>query len=168
MISWEYACTHCAEFQTNSPFSMKQELFYFTSVDTWWCLSIDCCSINIRNTEEAVWGSQYSPRLLYWPRGVMGREYCLWGVSYFYYPTIPIFQGFFLFALFGDESEVSLLKYTQNSNTSCCLLRGGSKITGTGHMLCFQNNSYLRAWIPIRSCSTRRPGSRRHSPGPYL
>ena len=56
---------------------------------------------NIRNTEEAVWGPQYSPRLLYWPRpvgpqsvwwprGVLWPEYGLWGVSYFYYPTIFI------------------------------------------------------------------------------
>ena len=57
--------------------------------------------INIRNTEEAVWGSQYSPKLLYWwrlivlwsvwwPRGVLWPEYCLCGVSFFYYPTISI------------------------------------------------------------------------------
>ena len=56
---------------------------------------------DIRNTEKAVWGPQYSPRPLYWPRpigrrsvwwprGVLWPEYCLWGVSYFYYPTIFI------------------------------------------------------------------------------
>ena len=54
---------------------------------------------NIRNTEEAVWGPQYSPRPSYWPRpvgsqsvwwpwGVFWPKYCLWGVSYFYYPNI--------------------------------------------------------------------------------
>ena len=51
--------------------------------------------------EEAVWGAQYCPRLLYWPRsigpqsvyqprGALWPEFCLWGVSYFYYPTIFI------------------------------------------------------------------------------
>ena len=33
-------------------------------------------SINIRNTEEAVWGPQYSPRLSYWPRPIALRS--LW------------------------------------------------------------------------------------------
>ena len=64
-------------------------------------INVHKVNINIRNTEEAVWGSQYSSRLLYrprpiwlhtvwWPRGVLWPEYCLWGVSYFYYPTILI------------------------------------------------------------------------------
>ena len=80
--------------------------------------------IDIRNTKEAVWGPQHSTRLLYWPRplgprsvwwlkGVLWPEYCLWGVSYFYYPTIPFSSVYFLFALFSDEPEVFLPEYSQ-------------------------------------------------------
>ena len=58
---------------------------------------------NIRNTEKAVWGPQYSPSLSYWPRpvgprsvwwpkGVLWPDYCFWGVSYFSYPTIIMFM----------------------------------------------------------------------------
>ena len=46
---------------------------------------------------------------------------------YCYYPTIPIFQCFFLFALFSCKPEVFL---RQNSNTSWCSLPEGSKIKG--------------------------------------
>ena len=38
-------------------------------------------------------------------RGVLWPEYCLRGVSYFYYPTFNVFS---LFALFSDEPEVFL------------------------------------------------------------
>ena len=85
--------------------------------------------INIRNTEEAVWGPQYSPRLscwprsigprsVWWPRGVVWSEYCLWGVSYIYYPTIPIFQCYlYIYALSSDEPEVFLTIYSQTAIT---------------------------------------------------
>ena len=45
-----------------------------------------------------------------WPRGVLWPEYCL--LCHFYYPTIPIFECDFLFALFSDEPEVFLPKYS--------------------------------------------------------
>ena len=38
-------------------------------------------------------------------------EYCLRGISYFYYPTILVFSVYFLFALFSDEPEVFLPEY---------------------------------------------------------
>ena len=71
-------------------------------------------------------GSQYSPRLIYWPRpvglrsvwwprGVLWPKYCLWSVSYFYYATISIFQCFLLIALFSEELEVFLPKYSQTA-----------------------------------------------------
>ena len=47
-----------------------------------------------------------------WPRGVLWPEYCLCGVSYFYYPTMIIFSVIFLVALVSDEPEVFLLKYS--------------------------------------------------------
>ena len=40
-------------------------------------------------------------------------EYCLRGISYFYYPTILVFSVYFLFALFSDEPEVFLPEYSQ-------------------------------------------------------
>ena len=60
---------------------------------------------NMRNKEGAVWEPQYSPGLsyrprpiglhsVYWSRGVLCPEYCLWCVFYLYYPTILIFMQF--------------------------------------------------------------------------
>ena len=43
----------------------------------------------------------------------MWPEYCLLGVSYFYYPIIPIFKCVFSFALVSDVPEVFLPKYFQ-------------------------------------------------------
>ena len=55
------------------------------------------------------------PRSVWWPRGVLWPQYCLLGVSYFYYPTIPMLVCFFLFGLCSDEPEVFLPKYSQTA-----------------------------------------------------
>ena len=90
---------------------------------TWREQGIDkTMSLDIRNTSEAVWGSQYSPMLLYWPRRI--GQWSVWlpsivawelplRCSYFYYQTIPYFSMYFLFALFSDEPEVFLPEYSQ-------------------------------------------------------
>ena len=50
------------------------------------------------------------PRVVLWP------SYCLVCVYYFNYTQLlPIFQFFFLFALFSDEPEVFLPKYSQTA-----------------------------------------------------
>ena len=106
--------------------------------------------INIRNSEEAVllfflnlfylsWiytriskiaslhrVPQYSPRLL-WPRGVLWTEYCLWGVSYFYYPTLSssLHYSAMVFISWWEGSIASGILPTPN--TSLSSLPVGSK-----------------------------------------
>ena len=117
---------------------------------------------NIRNTEKAVWGPLYFPRLLYWPRPIgllsvwwprseLWPEYSLWGVSYFYYPTIHVYaimmqyfpyldkrsgmrfwfsqelqHRFFMISPQTDQrmyiSIMELLYYTSRKNTICSVI----------------------------------------------
>ena len=44
------------------------------------------CNI-VRNTEEVVWGSQYSPMLIYWPMPIGAQSVWRPSVSYFFYPA---------------------------------------------------------------------------------
>ena len=80
------------------------------------------CNTSIRNTEEAVWGSQYSPRLSYLPKPIGPRSGVYCGLStasevfLILLTSYTIFLCVFLsFALFSDEPEVSLPKYSQTA-----------------------------------------------------
>ena len=93
---------------------------------------------NTRNTKEAVWGTQYSPRLscwsrpiglqsVWWPRGVLWPEYCLWGVSYFYYPTIFMLCSCnAIIFIFWKERSIAA-RILPTPNTSLSSLPVGSK-----------------------------------------
>ena len=118
------------------------------------------CNIDIRNTGGSM-GPQYSPRLLYWPRpiglgsvwwpwGVLWPKYCLWGVSYFYYPTIPIFQCL----LFCLHCIMTSLKYsflnTPKQQYFMLLTSGGKKKL---RCLSTSSSNSLCIWVANRNCS---------------
>ena len=98
---------------------------------------------NIRNIGEAVWGPQYSPRLLYWPRpigpwsvwwpwGVLWPKYWLWDVSYFYYPTTFMLCGCNAITfIFWQEGSIAT-GILPTPNTSLSSLPVGSKTRDIG------------------------------------
>ena len=111
---------------------------------------------DIRKTEEAVWGSQYSPRPSYcprpigprsvwWPRGVLWHKYCLWGVSYIYYP--PLFMLYNCNAIvfiFWQEGSIAT-GILPTPNTSLSSLPAGSKVPYP--KVCWQSDRKTRAKV---------------------
>ena len=67
--------------------------------------------INIRNTEEAVWGPQYSPRLSYWPRPI--------GQSVYYGPSTAseVFLNFTtqLYACLCNDNVIVFISWQEGS-----------------------------------------------------